>query len=225
MRKNFSIYLLLGIVMLGLPSSVLAQKKLAIGVNGGTYGVGGELTYRLSDRINARAGYHAITYSHSDSYNDLEVGIDYTGNLDVSNIALMVDFFPFKKVLKLTAGVYLMDWNINGNAIPNEAYEFDDTHSFEPERLGTLTADVSYPDGPAPYVGFGFGNQVAKGLPLKMIIDIGAVYTGAPQVTMTGSGLIAPTSDNAQSIQEGLNEFEWYPVARVGFSFAFINAK
>lgn len=225
MLKNFSIYLLLSIAMLTLPSTAFAQKKLAVGVNGGTYGVGGELTYRISSKFNVRGGYHGFSYSHNDSYNDLEVGIDYNGDLDVSNLSLMVDFFPFKKVLKLSAGVYKLDWKVNGDAIPNESYEFDDTHSFSPERLGTLTANVEYPSEVAPYVGFGFGNQVAKGIPLKLIVDFGAIYTGAPEITMSGTGMIAPTADNAENFQDGLNEFEWYPVIRLGLSFAFINAK
>lgn len=200
-----------------------AQKKFAVGINGGSNGIGAEGTIRIHERINARVGFHTFAYNQTGSYNDLEVGIDYDGDLDMSNYSLLVDFLPFKKFLRVTAGFYKMDWALDGVAIPNESYDFED-RTFDPDRLGTLTTNLVYPDGFSPYFGLGFGNQVGGGLPLKFTMDLGMIRTGAPEISMSGTGLIAPTADNANSLQEGFNEFEWYPVVRLGLSFSFINA-
>lgn len=207
-----------------IPINIYAQKKLAIGINGGSTGIGGEITYRLNDRLNVRAGYHTLNYTQTGSYDDLEVGIDYDGSLETKSLSAFVDFYPFKKFLKLSAGIFSLDWAIDGVALPNESYEFED-REFSTERLGSLDANIQYPEGIAPYLGLGFGNQVASGIPLKLIIDIGVIKTGAPEITMNGTGMIAPTADNAISFQEGLNEFEWYPVVKLGLSFAFLNSK
>jgi len=40
---------------------------------------------------------------------------------------------------------------------------------------------------------------------------------------MNGDGLISPTTDQAVNFQEGLNEFDWFPVFNLGLSYRFIN--
>jgi len=223
--RNTLLSSILGLVLVfSFSFESYAQKKIAIGVDGGSTGIGGELIYRLNDRLNVRAGYHTLNYTATGDYGEFEVGIDYDGTLETSNFSAFVDFYPFRKFFKLSVGAYSMNWEVNGIAIPNESYDFEE-RTFEPERLGTITTDVVYPEGIAPYLGFGFGNQVASGIPLKLILDIGMIRTGAPEISMTGTGLIAATADNQNNLQEGLNEFEWYPVVKLGLSFGFLSAK
>jgi len=223
-RKKLLTFLVCVITISFNSFEAFAQKKLAIGFDGGSTGIGGEIIYRLNDRLNVRAGYHTLNYNATGDYDEFEVGIDYDGTLETSNFSAFVDFYPFKKFFKLSLGAYSMNWEVNGTAIPNESYDFEE-RTFEPERLGTITTDVVYPEGIAPYLGFGFGNQVASGIPLKLILDIGMIRTGAPEISMTGTGLIAATADNQNNLQDGLNEFEWYPVVKLGLSFGFLNAK
>lgn len=199
-----------------------AQRKFAIGFNGGTTGAGIEAVVRVNDRINAKLGYSGIAYDQSGDYDDLEVGIDYDGTLETSSLSLLVDFAPFKKFFRITAGVYNFSWSFNANAIPNKSYDIEG-RTFEPERLGTLEANMEYESSLAPYIGVGFGNAVAKGLPVKLTLDMGLIGSGAPNFTMAGTGLIGPTADNAADFQNGLNEFEWYPVVKLGLAISFMN--
>ena len=214
-------FFLLLVVVLCVSAEAFAQRRYAIGVTAGSSGIGGDAIVRINDRVNVRGGYQEVFYKRTGVYNDLEVGIDYNGNVDVSSFSILADVYPFKKVLKFTAGVYKLNWKSTALALPNESYEVAD-RTFSPEQLGSLSADVSYSEKIAPYVGMGFGNALAKGLPVKINVDLGLVRSGAPIIDMEGTGLIAPTADNEDSFQEGLNEFDWYPIVRVGFSFAFI---
>lgn len=213
-----SLFLLL---MLFCTTDANAQRKYALGIHAGTNGIGGSAILRVHERINARVSYTGFNYNQTGTYNDLEVGVDYDGTADISSFSVVADVFPFKRFFKISAGVYKMNWNTNAFVFPNEGYEIEG-RVFEPERLGNLTADISYTDKIVPYAGIGFGNALAKGIPIKLNIDLGVIRSGAPTLSMEGTGMIAPTADNETAFQAGLNEFEWYPVVRVGFSFAFI---
>lgn len=204
-------------------TDLTAQRTFALGFNAGTTGVGAEGTFRITNKLNARIGYHAASATESGTYDeDLEVGIGYDATLDISSLSVMVDFFPFTKFLKLTAGFYQLNWGLQAGVVATDSYEIEG-RTFEPERLGNLTANVDYPSGLAPYLGIGFGNAVARGLPIKLNINLGVIKTGAPQINMVGEGMIGPTADNAASFQTGLNELEWYPVVNLGISIAFMN--
>lgn len=200
----------------------LAQNKYAVSIDAGTTGIGLDGVVRLHERVNARVGFHTISYSSTATVDDLDVGLDAVSSFEVSNISAMVDYFPFKRFVKLSAGLYyVLNFNFDGTITPNEDYEMDG-RMFSPDRLGYLNANLNYSNGISPYLGIGFGNAVGKGWPVKFNMNIGMIYTGAPNLNMEGEGMIAPTADNAESFQTGLNEFKWYPVLNVGISYAFI---
>lgn len=201
-----------------------AQRKFGVGVTGGSSGIGGEAIVRINHHFNARAGFQLFNYNLSGTYDEMEVGIDYDGKANISSISLLADYYPFKRYLKISAGIYNLNLDVNGNAIPNESYEFEGRF-LEPERLGSLSGDVTYTNTIAPYFGLGMGNAVSEGIPFRFNLDLGVLYTGAPNIDMDGSGMIASTADNESKIQAGLDEFEWYPIVRIGFSYAFINVK
>jgi hypothetical protein len=130
-----------------------------------------------------------------------------------------VDFHPGGKGFKISGGVYLNNFDINADVVPNESYTIDEK-TFAPEKMGSLSANMSYDQQIAPYLGIGFGNAVrSEGSALKFFTNLGVLYTGAPSFTMEGEGMMAPTADNAPAFQEGLNEFEFYPVFNLGLSF------
>ncbi|MBO6620531.1 MAG: hypothetical protein JJ892_10580 [Balneola sp.] len=211
----------LSLIIFACTTNTTAQRKYALGIHAGTNGLGGSAIVRINSRINARVSYQGIQYDHQGTYNDLEVGVDYDGNADISSFSAVVDVYPFKRFFKISAGAFKMDWNGSALALPNEGYEIEG-RVFEPDRLGSLTANITYTDKIVPYAGIGFGNALARGLPVKLNIDFGVVRSGAPIIDMEGTGMIAPTADNEAAFQAGLNEFEWYPIVRVGLSFAFI---
>lgn len=196
--------------------------RFAIGFNGGTVGAGADITTNITKKLNLRIGYHAFSYSDSGTYDDDEPAIGYSGELSQSNISFLADFYPMNRGLKFTAGVYIQNFEITANASPSESYTIFEGQSnekeFGPERLGTIDALVTYPNSVMPYFGIGFGNPVAKGSALKLNMSLGLMYSGAPELTMSGSGLIAPTVNQAIDFQEGLNEFEWFPVFKLGLS-------
>jgi hypothetical protein len=204
-------------------STAQAQRSFGIGLNAGTTGLGAELATNLNQNFTLRAGMGTGAYSINEVIDDNEPAMDVNADLSLNTFSFMIDYFPMKRGLKLTAGFIYHDFDVTADVIPNEPYTLNAGQSnekvFAPERLGSLTIGLVYPNKFQPYVGLGFGNMVGRGFPLKLSMNLGLMYSGAPELTMTGTGMIAPTADHAPNIQEGLEVFEWFPVFNLGLSY------
>jgi hypothetical protein len=214
------------VISLALTSTLKAQvkpfKKFSVGVTAGTRGIGGEVATNLTKNINFRVALSGFSYSDSGEEVDEDLTIGYEGDASINALSFMVDYHPFNRGLKLVGGLVRNNFELNAFATPTEPYEFNEDKTFSPERLGSISARVRYPNQWMPYFGIGFGNSLAKGLPIKLNMSLGLLYSGAPELQMEGSGLIAPTVDQVVNFQQGLNEFEWYPVFKLGLSFRII---
>ncbi|MTI88395.1 MAG: hypothetical protein FH748_10540 [Balneolaceae bacterium] len=217
MKTTLSFKLLMLVTILTL-TSVSAHAQIAVGVKAGTAGYGGELMTSLTERINARVSGTFFSYNDSGVYADDDPSIAYNMKGEVTSIGGIIDFFPFKRGLKLSAGFFYHDFLVNGDATPDESYTIDDK-TFSPEKLGSLTGKIEYESMLVPYAGIGIGNPLAKGSRLKLNFEIGALYTDAPSVTMEGEGMIAPTASQGQDFEDGMSDFKFYPVINLGLSF------
>lgn len=204
------------LIMLFLPAGIV-QAQIAIGIKGGSTGAGGEFTYSLNERFNARVSGSAFSYAYNGEA-DMEPTVGYDVDGKITSIGITADYFPFKKFLKLSAGLFYNDFEVNGFVAPTEAYEVEGK-VFSQEKLGSLTALVNYKSKIAPYAGIGFGNPVKKGFPVRFSMDIGALYTDSPQIEMTGKGMIGPTANQGQDFEDGLSDFKFYPVLNFAVSF------
>lgn len=210
--------LFLAMVLLPVGSS---QAQVAVGVKGGSMGVGGEASVPLFDQMNGRVGGTFFSYEHSGVYADDDPSIAYDASLNMTAIGALVDYFPFGNSIKLSAGVYYYDFAVSGRATPNESYTIDEK-TFQPEKLGALSADVGFASKWVPYAGIGLGDPVQSDRRLTFTLELGALYTDAPQVTMNGEGMIAPTANQAQDFEDGLSDFKFYPVLNLGLSYRIL---
>lgn len=193
------------------------QRHMAIGVKGGTTGVGGEFAVSLTKKINTRLSASFLDYTYSGEA-DLEATVGYNATNTMTSLGLVVDYFPFTKFLKLSAGLHYFDFQVDGFAAPTESYEVEGK-VFSAEKLGSLSALVDYESKVVPYLGLGFGNSVREGFPIRFTLDIGGLYTKSPRITSSGEGMIGPTADQASDFEEGLKDFKFYPVVNFGISF------
>ncbi|MCC5933756.1 MAG: hypothetical protein LAT75_12290 [Candidatus Cyclonatronum sp.] len=215
------------IQMLWIVNPVHAQfmdnRSFGLGVYAGTTGIGGEAATNISNDFTFRLGFSAFGLNVSETVDD-DPSMDIDGKMRLNSLSALVDYFPVNgRGFKLTAGLIYHNLDVSADAIPIESYTMnkgrDNERTFAPERLGSLSMNLEYPNKLMPYLGLGFGNMVSTGSPLTFMFNLGLMYSGAPKLTMEGEGMIAPTVDHAISIQEGLNVFNWYPVMQVGLSY------
>jgi hypothetical protein len=192
---------------------------MAVGIKAGTSGIGGDFSYSINEKLNARVSGSFFAYE-KDGVIDDDPDIAYDMSNSITSIGAIVDFYPFKRGLKLSGGVYYQDFLIDGNATPNEAYVLNDEKTFQPDELGSLNAQVTYDSKIVPYAGLGFGNPVTtRGGKVKLNFEIGAMYTNSPSIDMSGEGMIAPTASYGPDFEDGAKDFKFYPVLNLGITY------
>lgn len=205
-----------------LMSTVTAHgQHLSVGIRVGSMGPGLELTGALSDKFNGRLGANLFSYQRDDIITDLEIAVRADSDLNLGSARALLDFFPVRRGLRLTAGLVYNDNQVQTIITPLESYTLDEKE-FAPEKIGTLSANISHKSSINPYAGVGFGNSVSPGRRVGLVFDVGVMYTDSPKVTMQGTGMIAPTATEAAELEKNLEGIKLYPLVSIGVSYRFL---
>ncbi|MFT4604500.1 MAG: hypothetical protein ACI9W4_001231 [Rhodothermales bacterium] len=200
-----------------------AFAQIGVAIRAGTLGPGINVAYGISDKLAVRATGSYLTYSINDSI-DEEVTVDLEGEATIGAVGVAVDYHPFGNFFRLSGGLNVNLFEVSGTGLPTGSYCLGDGDAaacdgklFAPNRLGSFGATLSYSSAIAPYAGIGFG-RVAGKQRIGLLLDIGALYTGSPEIDLDGSGLLAPTASPEQenTLNQGIESFQWFPVVSVG---------
>lgn len=206
-----STFLLLGALFV---LSAQAQ-HFAVSARVGTLGPGLELGYQLHPKLNLRVGGHYLNYTRTFEVDVEDNPLSVDWDLQLKNFSLIADFVPFGSGLRLSGGVILNRNETSGMGRFNEPVTSGGA-VFEPDEVGQLSGTLSF-EPVAGYVGLGFGNT-ARGSRLGLILDIGAMYHGAPKLDLTATEMLGPNEENGPTLQENIKQYAWYPVVSLGFS-------
>ncbi len=215
MNKRFQA--VLGLAGLGLMTTSAGAMDMALTAKLGSLGLGVEGTFGLTEKFNARLGFNRYDYDRSETISD----IDYDLNLEWRSISLLADWHPFGNAFRFTAG--LMS---NGNEITGSS-----------SSSGLTIGDTFYPgigldskldfDSTAPYLGVGWGNALAAGKGWGFNVDLGIMYQGSGNVTLTPTGAGASLVDandialEEQRFEDDIRDYKYYPVFSFGVSYKF----
>ncbi|MBD2543758.1 MULTISPECIES: hypothetical protein [Planktothricoides] len=194
-------------------------------------GLGLDITARVSEILNARAGFGI--FSLSGDYEETDV--KYSTDINLRSGAAVMDIYPLPETeFRLSAGVML-----NGNkaeataesqtvvvgGVDRQVYTIGG-RTFTAEQVGTLSGDVTFPLV-APFVGIGWGNAVKPGRRLGFTIDLGVMIHGTPEVSLraTNQAVTPQLQESIDKEIEDLNAkldgFKFYPVLQIGISYQF----
>ncbi len=204
-----------------------------------TLGLGGDLSYAVTDKVNLRATANFFGTSptqrigqfvpdmaalaESSLLTDAEHGVDglvmqvEDDRFQLGSAGVLVDWHPTGGRFHLTAGGLYNFSNAGGSIRAAEAY-YEPTldYTFSVERVGSLRADISYKNPIAPYAGLGFGRANSRRFGLNA--QVGVAYTGPVSIEMQGERMIGATAENAPRLEEGFDSFRWHPVVSLGFT-------
>ncbi len=227
----------LGTIVLALLSAAIASTAgadtpaMALDVRVGTTGIGVDYDLALGQSFSARIGYSGFDYSHS--VNSSDVG--YDGKLKLSMLSGLFDWYAFNGGFHLTAGVVGNDTqlDVTGKPLAGGGYSINNTF-YSSGEVGSLTGQMKFGYTASPYVGLGWGNPVGMGQHLHFLVDIGAIYGGTPNVSLSaacGSAAPAgtPVCTQLQSdvqaerlkLQNDVTLIKWYPVLNLGLAYRF----
>lgn len=211
-----------------LNMALMAEEMTPFAVGGkvGTLGLGIEGTVRIFDFLHLRLGYNNFDYS----YDGTESDVEYDFELNLESITALVDFYPGTRSFHFTAGLVKNDNHISLDASSlngSDRFEIGDV-KFSGVDIGELSGDLDF-EGLAPYLGIGFGNTVDPDATLTLYLDIGVVFQGSPDATLSSIGgrlssnsffrnELAKEEDNLES---EVDQYDLYPVIAIGLSVHF----
>jgi hypothetical protein len=208
------------------------RAEVAMAGKAGTLGVGAELTVGLSPHWNVRLGANAFNYSDD---NREASGIFYDAEAKLRTGTALLDFHPGGSGFRLTGGFVFNDTRIEASSLPPASGFYEIGGVQVPAALvGTLDGTAEF-DPVVPYAGIGWGNAVAAGKKVGFFLDLGVIFQGQAEVTLTpnippGSPLNAPIAREAlqilldreeQDIEEDAADYDLYPVVAIGVSDKF----
>lgn len=214
--KRISTFLLLSLFAF---SSVNAQ-DYAASIKVSTLGINLEAIRSFGPDINARLGVAFFSYS-MDGGGGAKDDYKYSGDLKLTSISALADWFPFQNFFRVTGGVLI---NLNKADItmtPSKTYTVGNDQ-YTPEKLGNMDAKIDF-NKFTPYIGLGIGNPAAGESGLGFTLDLGTAYQGNPKVDLAADGLLSPSAapDQEQKLEENLSWFKWYPVLSLGLTYKF----
>jgi hypothetical protein len=125
----------------------------------------------------------------------------------------ILDLHPFQNAFRISGGARYFEYNISGNTIINES-----------GTPNTFHVAVTNSNKATPYVGFGFDSSHFSGekYEIKVGLDIGAVYSGRPLVSL--KNLTNPGDDPQPEIDKFISKYQYldfYPVAAISVRLTF----
>ena len=207
------------------------DSKFALSAKVGTLGAGLDLTYKINPKFNARFNLNKAAAS----YDEVEDGVSYSGDLNLFTAGALLDFHPFKSNFRMTAGLYKNNNDISAsstNAKTDEVEIGDKTYTID----GTLNSSVGFKNM-APYLGIGWGNAVTRPNRWRFSVDAGVLFQGSPEGKLTGTGFAtevgttntvdisseptfqAELAKEEDNLNADLEDFKAYPVVAIGVSY------
>ena len=197
-----------------------AADNLWFGVKAGTLGLGVEATWRPIDWVDLRVG--ANVYDFEDSGRQAGVGYDADFNLETYYLTgnLRFPLSPFR----LTVGAYQNSNQVDLVSTDATSFEIGGT-TFTPSDVGVLSSTTTF-SSTSPYFGLGFDFELVNRL--GMSLDLGVLWQGEPDVTLTSDGLLAndPTfiallESEREELVDEMDSLKAYPVISLGVNFNF----
>ena len=211
-------HIVTGLGLLIAVAAPAAVAEVGLGVKAGTLGVGVDGTFALAGGLNLRAGINNYSYGYSDSASD----IDYDVDLHLESYALLLDWHPFAGTFKLTAGLLSNKNRAAMRATPTGTVTIGG-RPYPAATVGTLRGEVDFKKT-APYAGIGWGNAAGGTRGFGFSAELGVLFQGTPNVTLTSTNSSVQQNDldaEAREIESDLDDFKAYPVISLGFSYQF----
>lgn len=213
-------------------SAVPGHAEVAIAGKAGTLGAGAELTVGLARQLNARLGINGYSYSDRREAS----GNEYDGEAKLRTGTGLLDWHPGGGGFRLTGGVVYNDTTIEGTSIPPASGVYDIGGAPVPVSfVRSLNAKADF-DPIVPYAGLGWGNAVAAGKKVGFFIDLGVIFQGKADVTLTPDIPAGSPIDSTpgarialdvllqreeQELEDDAADYDLYPVLSIGLSYKF----
>jgi hypothetical protein len=201
-----------------------ADPQVGVAVRAGTLGIGADVDVALSPHFNARVGY--AEYSLNQTVN--QTAVTYDGKLKLSNPSALIDWRPFAGAFRVSLGAVFSSTKIDALGTPTPGGTFTiGNNTYSSSQVGSLTGSFKFGNSVAPYFGIGLGNVVGHQGHWSFLFDLGAMYTGTPNVslaaTCTDPAICTQLQSDVEVEKQKLekNLLKWWPAINFGVGYRF----
>lgn len=207
--------------------------NLGVGLVAGTLGPGLTLTAPLSRVLNVRAIGSGVSFGFDADVDDSD-GIqgnelEFEGDITLGAVGAVLDYHPFRNGFRASAGLLYNFNEFEGTAVCEELLCEVGGQAVIGQG-DEVSGQVDY-SGLAPYLGFGWGNAVNKAGRWSFSFDLGAMFTGSPDVAVRCTQVFAGGATQAlcdqqagqeeRELEDEVGDFNVYPVVSIGFGYRF----
>lgn len=194
-----------------------------LGLKLGIHGIGVEVVKGFGDRINARLGYSYMSFPLNVEQSVEGYTIGAEAKLKLGGASFLIDYYPVKNYVHLTAGIFQNITAAEVSIIPLSGYPFGDL-TIPSELLGTISASLSTEMPVYPYIAIGFGNTLSRLHRVSFNFEIGGLYQGAPIIDLEGSGMLTELASdhNAEVLSAAFEPYKWLPLISLQLTFKIL---
>lgn len=199
----------------------LSAQQVSLSGRVGSLGLGTDLALRVSDRVGARVGLNALSFS----FNGEEEDIRYEFDVGLLTGTFLGDLYLSQSGFRLTAGVLANHNKLDLEARAQSDLEIGD-HTYSDVEVGKLTGRLDFRNA-SPYIGLGFDSSVRKEKGLGFVVGVGVLLQGSPRVVLEADGPVANDPEfqadlarEEEEIQDDVSFFKVYPAISLGISYA-----
>ena len=198
-----------------------ASAQLGVAARAGTLGIGGEAALALSDRLVLRGGLGLVPFDVSTTFDGIDMELEFPESW--YNVGL--DIY-LNGAMRVGGGFLFRPDDPRLTATPVEPVDVGG-RTFTPEEIGSLVGVLGGQER-APYLLIGFGKHTSSGFGLTL--DVGAAFTGDPEVTLDAEGgtfsdsaeLDARLEQEAQDFEDDMKGYlRFWPIVSLGVRLGF----
>ena len=202
--------------------SAVAMDNVGLALNYGLIsGPALELTYPINDMLQVR-GALSSGMGLSETANDTDIAYDVKADGGINRLSM--DYHPFSSTFFMSAGYAFNDFKLKANGSGTATTIVGDTPiSGNVNISGALEWDS------APMLSLGWGHSPSKGW--GAMVEMGAIFTGAPDVslsgTVTGAGassqdvLNTALREEETKLKNDVGDFDFLPILQAGVTYRF----
>jgi opacity protein-like surface antigen len=204
-----------------------AQADVGVSADIGTTGFGLHLSAPLQENLNARIGVNYLHYSYTGNTSD----VDYDFKLKLTSLEALLDWFPMESQFRVSAGLIYNGNKVDATGKSNSTGKYKlGENEYSQNDIGRIDGKVDFRKV-VPYLGIGWGNALAKDKGWGFTSDLGVIFQGSPNTSLTNSEcnltasacevLVTDVAAENVKLRDKADSFKFYPVVRVGVSYKF----
>lgn len=216
-----------GLVVASVMSISAQAADLGLTGDIGTTGFGLHLSTPLQQNMNTRFGLNYAKYKYSTSTSN----VNYDFNLKLNTFDALLDYFPSENEFRVSGGLVYNNNKIDATGLPTASGTYTiNGNVYTAANAGQVNGNIDFRKV-APYLGVGWGNAVRKQSGWGFSADVGILFQGSANTSLTNSGCTADAITCAQlgtdvaaenaRLSDKADNLRLYPVVRVGASYKF----